>query len=89
MPAILVISCIDDEVTFVDGVRENSINPSEVAPCPSLLTSSAICMTAGFGLSISLLAVDEKTIIIDDMDSVIDTTILNIYFIQYTLYWSD
>jgi hypothetical protein len=40
MSAILVISCIDDEVAFVDGVRENSINPSEA--------SSAICMTAGF-----------------------------------------
>jgi hypothetical protein len=49
MPAILVISCIDDEVAFVDGVRENSINPSEAAACPSLLTSFAICMTAGFG----------------------------------------
>jgi hypothetical protein len=27
LSAILVISCIDDEITFVDGARENSINP--------------------------------------------------------------
>jgi hypothetical protein len=44
----IILSCIDDEVAFVHGVRENSINPSEAAACPSLLTSSAICMTAGF-----------------------------------------
>jgi hypothetical protein len=49
MPAIFVVSDIGDEVAFVDGTRENSINPSEAAACPLLLTSSAICMTAGFG----------------------------------------
>src|ERR671910_2243481 len=50
MPAILVISCIDDEeVAFVDGARENSINPFDTAAFPLLFTSSAICMTAGFG----------------------------------------
>jgi hypothetical protein len=49
MPAILVIPCIDDEVAFVDGVGENSINPSEAAACPSLLTYSEICRITGFG----------------------------------------
>ena len=51
MPAIFGISDIGDidEVAFVDGTRENSINPFVAAACPLLLTSSAICMTAGFG----------------------------------------
>jgi hypothetical protein len=50
MPAILVLSCIDDEeVAFVEGARENSINPFDTAAFPLLFTSSAICMTAGFG----------------------------------------
>jgi hypothetical protein len=49
MPAIFVISDIDDEVAFVDGTRENSINPFDAAACPLLFTSCAICMTAGFG----------------------------------------
>jgi hypothetical protein len=37
MPAILVISDIDDEVAFVDGARANSINPFDAACCPLLL----------------------------------------------------
>jgi hypothetical protein len=45
----LVISCIDDEVAFVDGARENSINPSDAVACPFLLTSSANGIIAGFG----------------------------------------
>src|SRR5918993_5605521 len=50
MPAILVISCIDDEeVAFVDGARENSINPFDAAACRLLFTCFAICVTAGFG----------------------------------------
>jgi len=42
MPAISAISGIDDEVKFVDGMRENSISPFDAAACPLLLTSSAI-----------------------------------------------
>ena len=50
MPAILVISCIDDEeVVFIDGASENSINSFDVAACPLLLTSFAICITSSFG----------------------------------------
>jgi hypothetical protein len=49
MPAIFVISDIDDEVAFVDGTRENSINSFDVPTCLLLFTSCAICMTAGFG----------------------------------------
>jgi hypothetical protein len=48
MPAILVISCIDDEVAFVDGARKNSINPSDGISCP-VLASSAIGIIVGFG----------------------------------------
>lgn len=36
MPAISVISGIDDEVKFVDGIRENSISPFDAAACPLL-----------------------------------------------------
>jgi hypothetical protein len=49
MPAISVISGIDDEVAFVDGIRENSISPFDAAACPLLFTCSATCITAGFG----------------------------------------
>jgi hypothetical protein len=43
------ISSIEDEVWFVEGASENSINPLDAAACPLLFTSFAICTTSGFG----------------------------------------